>query len=304
MPQIEPIEIAKTLTSAYGIDVKEVVFYRDGGSYSYVVDGYSAKYFLRVIREPFRDTALQSIDINLYLMRNDFPAPEIVCTKDGAPYHECGGNIYVLYIYIEGADMERDCNDKEIGSVTARMHNIMQSYSGELMYRDKHYYIGRYIDILRKKQYPQDKLAVFAEYGDYLWEKVKSLPRGFCHGDLYLGNLRITPSGKLYVLDFDTSCNGFPAYDMMISCNRTHYFDFHESGYNKTAHALEDFISGYTQHRTISEAEIAAVYDLIAVYHYQVQATVIETYGLDCVDEAFLDNQLNWLTSWRKQISS
>jgi hypothetical protein len=43
---------------------------------------------------------------------------------------------------------------------------------------------------------------------------------------------------------------------------------------------------------------------LIAVYHFQVQATVIEINGLDCVDAAFLDRQYDWLCRWREQCES
>jgi hypothetical protein len=51
----------------------------------------------------------------------------------------------------------------------------------------------------------------------------------------------------------------------------------------------------------VNELELRAFYDLIAVYHYQLQATIIEIHGLDCVDEAFLDQQLDWLMRWKHQ---
>ena len=51
----------------------------------------------------------------------------------------------------------------------------------------------------------------------------------------------------------------------------------------------------------MSREEQEAVYDLLAVYHFQLQATIIEIYGPDCVDDAFLDNQLDWLLRWRAQ---
>ena len=63
----------------------------------------------------------------------------------------------------------------------------------------------------------------------------------------------------------------------------------------------ERFLAVYTKHRTLTDAERAAFYDLIAVRHYQLQATIIEIFGFDCVDEAFIDNQLDWLSRWREQ---
>ena len=42
------------------------------------------------------------------------------------------------------------------------------------------------------------------------------------------------------------------------------------------------------------------MYDIMMVWNW-LQATIIEIYGLDCVDEQFIDNQLNWLLKWKKQ---
>lgn len=110
-----------------------------------------------------------------------------------------------------------------------------------------------------------------------------------------------TSSGKYYILDFDTSSNAFPIYDIMIMCNSTNYFDFDEEGYQKAKSTYEYFLKGYTKYCTLSNMELKAFYDLIAIYHYQLQATIIEIYGLDCVDEKFLDKQLDWLMRWRGQ---
>lgn len=38
---------------------------------------------------------------------------------------------------------------------------------------------------------------------------------------------------------------------------------------------------------------------MLALYHFALQATMIEINGLDCVDEAFFDRQLSWLYQWR-----
>jgi len=95
----------------------------------------------------------------------------------------------------------------------------MEEYSGELIKRDKQFYIGRYIGILRKVQYP--RIDEYIAYGDDLWEKIRDLPRGYCHGDMYDGNIRKTPDGKLYIHDFDTSCEGFPMYDTTLICDMT-----------------------------------------------------------------------------------
>jgi len=82
-------------------------------------------------------------------------------------------------------------------------------------------------------------------------------------------------------------------YDPTLICNRTHYFDFDEGGYGKSKEVFSRFLSGYLKHNLLSHMEIDAFCDLLALYHFTLQATIIEMYGLDCVDNAFLDKQLD-----------
>ena len=55
----------------------------------------------------------------------------------------------------------------------------MQNYTGELVTRNKSYFIDRYIEILTRKNYPNEKLKTYIEYGNYLWKQVNRLPHGY-----------------------------------------------------------------------------------------------------------------------------
>lgn len=278
---------------------------REGGCISYCIWNEDKKYFMKIIPEAFMDTAKQSLDILMYLQERGFPSPNIILSKVGLPYIDLdefdNKSICVLFQFIEGQEPEEGEDIETIGALIGQLHSSMHEYKGTLPERGKEFYIDRYINILRKKNYDEKKIEMFNEYGDALWKRVEGLPRGFCHGDMHRGNLLKATSGKYYLLDFDTSCNAFPMYDIMIMCNSTNYFDFDEEGYQKSKLTYEIFLKGYTKYRALSEMEMNSFYDLIAIYHYQLQATIIEIYGLDCVDEKFLDNQLDWLMRWREQ---
>lgn len=69
----------------------------------------------------------------------------------------------------------------------------------------------------------------------------------------------------------------------------------------KSEEVFERFLPEYMKYNSLSKAEMAAFYDFIALYHYALQATIIEIFGLDCVDNGFLDRQLDWLYKWREQ---
>jgi Ser/Thr protein kinase RdoA (MazF antagonist) len=269
--------------------------------------GENNKFFMKAIPSVFLDTAKQSLYILMYLEEKGFPSPHVISSKNGFPYVEVDEleckTYLVLFDFIDGREPDEGEDVETIGALVGQLHSIMQGYKGSLPVHGKEFFIDRYINILKKKNYDENKIKMFHEYGNTLWKKVEMLPRGFCHGDMHRGNLLRTSSGKYYLLDFDTSCNAFPIYDIMVMCNSTNYFDFDEKGYQKSKSTYESFLKGYTKLCTLSDMELKAFYDLIAIYHYQLQATIIEIYGLDCVDIKFLDKQLDWLMRWREQCS-
>jgi len=125
------------------------------------------------------------------------------------------------------------------------------------------------------------------------------LPRGPIHGDLYPGNFLKTADGTIYLLDFDTFSEGIRLYDPALICNQTDFFKLDAANFEKTKAIFARFLSQYRQYMPLPELEADALYDVIALYHFALQATILEVFGLDCVDEAFLDRQLDWLRRWR-----
>jgi hypothetical protein len=52
---------------------------------------------------------------------------------------------------------------------------------------DKPFFIDRYIRCLREMNY--QRTDEFEDYGNLLWNRVKSFPRSFCHGDYHTEKL-------------------------------------------------------------------------------------------------------------------
>ena len=300
---MEQSDILAVLNKHYPMRFSALQFMRNAGSMSYTALADEKKYFLRITKPALSDSVSRSLDIHVFLLTQGFPVPPIIHTNAHLPCvpvsREDGEHFFILYEFIEGEEVKPDRDAEAIGGLIGRFHSIMRGYPGSLIKRDKHYYIDKYLDQLRQKQYP--RANEFAAYGEALWERVGDLPRGYCHGDLYSGNIHKTPDGRMYVLDFDTSCNGFPMYDPVLICNRTHYFSFDEAGYDKSTQVFARFLPEYLKHNNLCQNEIDAFYDLLALYHFALQAMVIENNGLDCVDHAFLDRQIDWLYKWREQ---
>ena len=143
------MEILNVLNEHYPIRFDKYEQLRDGGSTSYAVCSDEDKYFLRVIKPAFFDTAVKGADIQAFLYSEEFPVPLIVRTKNGSLYVEMENDLYILYEYIEGEESDPEQDAEAIGELVGNFHRVMKDYPGELVKRDKHFYISRYIDILR-----------------------------------------------------------------------------------------------------------------------------------------------------------
>lgn len=293
------MDLLYLLNKNYQINAAYINLLRDGGSASYAVYADNGKYFLRVVKPAFFDTSVKGIDVQLFLQDKNFPVPFVIKTKNNQPYVMTDGSLFVLYEFIDGSESNPEQDAEAVGELIGKLHNLMKNYTQKLIKHDKYFYIGRYIDILRKKQYP--KVNEFVSYSEALWDKVGDLPRGYCHGDMYNGNVYKASDGRLYIIDFDTSCEGIPMYDITLFCNKTHYFDYDMEGHVKSREVLSRFLTGYLKHNSLYKNETNAFYDLIALYHFALQATIVEIYGIDCIDNDFLDKQLDWLYRWREQ---
>lgn len=55
--------IIEILNQNYNLHIKNIELFREGGNLAYVVYGEDNKFFLKIIRPPFIENALYSIDI-------------------------------------------------------------------------------------------------------------------------------------------------------------------------------------------------------------------------------------------------
>jgi len=289
------------LAEYYGIESASLEFLREGGGHTYVVNGIN-KYLLKVIGAAFLDTARQSVSIMRYLEGNGFPVPGTILTKSGEAVFEMTADgekdLIVLMEFIDGDEPELETSAAEVGGLVGRFHRLMEKYPTEPVSYGKEFFIDRYLELLRKKNYP--RIAEYEELGDRLWEKVKDLPYGICHGDLHRGNLIKNSDGEIYLVDFDTVCRAPRMFDVMVMCDMTDYFKLKRKDIEITKEVYRKFLLGYSEHHTLSREEIVSFPYWVAIRHFQLQATILEIYGADCVDEAFIDRQLNWLNKWQE----
>ncbi|MDF2539665.1 MAG: aminoglycoside phosphotransferase [Herbinix sp.] len=295
-------ELLNTLNIKYAKPFEDIKLHRDMIGYVCVVYSGNDRYILKLFRSNQTNQAIQSIEIMKYLLESDYPTPNIITTADGMPYfffHEQEeSRIGVLYEFVEGIEPDKNKEIENIGRHTGKLHHIMKGYPTDLDHHGKVFFIDRYINLLTKMCYP--RVDRFKEHGDMLWKRVEGLSNGFCHGDYHTGNMLLNAKGQNVLFDFDAAAIAFSVYDIAVICDMTNYFEFTEQGYADTDGMLRRFLTGYGEQNRVSEEEIQSVYDFIAIRHYEVQATIVENLGLACIDEAFVDDQFEWLMKWEK----
>ena len=181
------------------------------------------------------------------------------------------------------------------------MRIIMESYPHEIACHGYEFYFQRYLTIMEKKRYAGREK--FEELAKVLWEHIKNLPQGFLHGDLHTGNMFQTEDG-IVTYDFDACALASPVYDIATLCDATDYFNSNETvmrqGWKKTQQNVAEVLKGYEAELKLTKEEKQSIGDMIAIRHFDIQATIIESQGIHCVDDAFLNHQYQWLEQWIK----
>lgn len=300
---MRPDALPSCLLEHYGLRAELVEPFRDSGNATFIVYAEGVKYFLRVTKPAFRDTALTAIEVHAHLQERGFPVPKLYLTTGG---QRClpiespeGESLLALYEFLEGAPLETGQEPEAVGALLGRLHVAMEDFPGKLVTRDRDYFIDRFDRMIRAKESPQAN--AFAALGESLWKSVRDLPRGYAHGDAYCGNFHRTPDGRLYLLDLDTSCRGLPAYDLALAGNASDYFQLAPDHALRTREAFGRMLPAYRAHHPLAEAEERALHRLIALSHFALQATIVDIFGLGCVDDQFFDDQLLWHRQWREQ---
>lgn len=288
----------------YGNDFEKINLIRDWIGQVYEVKDENQRYIAKIFRKEHTKQALQSIEIMAYLKDNNFPVPSIISTIKGSKYFSYNDQIVVMYEYIAGKDMDTSTNLFTIGKQSGWMRKLMECYPGEVAKHGYNFFINRYLNIMKMKEYPG--INKFDELGNYLWEKVKDLPYGFIHGDLHAGNM-FQNENEIVFFDFDACAITSPIYDIATACDATDYFDLSadnfEDGYIQIQKNVQEFLRGYENYFKLSKEEENAIYIFVAIRHFDIQATIIESRGLDCVNEQFLDEQYLWLEKWIEKIN-
>jgi Ser/Thr protein kinase RdoA (MazF antagonist) len=297
--------LLQIINQSYPVEIDHIDLHRDMIGYVYIAKSNSRKYVFKLYRSFDSENALRSIQIILFLKENDYPVVSIVPTGAGGTHIQIdtpqGQSVAVLYDYIEGTEPILDNEITQIGRQVGWLHRLMKEYPQPLIKRGKDFYIDRFISILHEKNYDPKKIDDMEVYGRELWNSIARLSNGFCHGDLHSGNMLQTGANQFVLYDFDIASYTTPVIDAATLSDGTDFNNFDEASYSRTLRMFERFYTGYCKERELNDVEIAAIFDFIAIRHYELIATITQCHGLDDLSNAFLDEQYDWLMQWKNR---
>ncbi len=296
-------QLATNLTHFYNIPIDEIKLHRNMIGFVFLIRNQVHHYVFKIYRHFNTQQALQSIEILQYLQNKGYPAVRIVSSDKKETYiplmisqKTCVG---ILYEYLEGKEPDIFKNIAVIGTQVKKLHELMAQYPHSLISRGKPFYIDRYIALLHDLSYDQEKIKALTNYGQEIWSFIEKLPKTFCHGDLHSGNMFQVSSTEFWLIDFDIAAHSYAIIDIATLCNRTDFNHLDTSTYDSTIEMIEHFYTGYRENPPSLE-EVRGILSFIAVRHYELIATITECQGNQTISKEFLDQQYDWLMSWRQ----
>ena len=242
---LDPQTITELVNENYSLgEVQICNFIRRGFNDHYLVKAGGERYIFRVylnhkyyIESP--DAFQFELELLEHLHTQDIPVARALPLKDGELLGwtgtELGKRAFALFVYAEGAEIDRGDLTKEesfaFGKTIAAFHLAANTFQTELeRYRlDLKYLVD---EPLRRIAEQKDNTTskFYAEHSEMIQETVASWPIeklvsaveslsvnsdefGIIHSDLHLGNAHFQES-KITLFDFDHCAYGWRAYDL------------------------------------------------------------------------------------------
>lgn len=294
------------ISETYSIDIRQMEMHRELIGQVYILNSGQGRYVLKLFPRHKTGDALHALGILEFLTEQGYPVVSMVRTREQISHAfipEAGdGRLAVLFDYEEGTDPDGSLEAESIGEQIGQLHMLMRRYPGTLLNRTKTEYIDDFISIMKRMGCENGMILDLEQYGNELWKRISMLPKSFCHGDLHTGNM-IKQDGKYILLDFDDASGDYPCMDAAYLSDATHFNHLQAPMYDTTMRQFEHFYRGYSRVCNLSDEEVYAIADFIALRHYQIVARIVGCQGLGCVSNPFFEEQHRWLMDWRELCS-
>ncbi|MCX6592916.1 MAG: phosphotransferase [Acidobacteria bacterium] len=284
--------------SLYGLK-GEVRPIPDGRAQNFFVGCDASRWLLKIFQHEYSKSRIeQAAGFISFLAGQGFPCRTFQPSLHGNPVETVGGQAVVLVPWIDGLGLLPNSVDnpgtmREIGVLCGWLHRL----GGEYSQRDAFSFSGkdRTPEIALQRltelgavadegiaQQVRDRCQILRQLGDELAESRAQATRGIIHGDFYCTHAIFRAGRPVGVIDILGDLN-YPGWELMRAY-------FQSAPPQAPAALFQAFLNGYRSEQVISDAEVAAAYD---VYLLQLTSS---TYGLLPSSDANLREFGAWRT--------
>lgn len=262
------LDLSSIISIHYGIDVAGLTVIEAGRiNRNYRVTSHQGKEFcLKVYSDAVPEhRLLAGLQVTSYLAPLGFPVPRVVHTlSDELVLHTAEGR-YLLLHFIPGRNLPRETVGSAecygMGAMLAHLHHSLRFFPTadklfDNLWRGSEFSLPRVFDLLNviQSKDPHDDFDLFAisslTYRIRVMQELEVGPTQFfhlrrqaLHGDYQLGNVIFDSKGSVSgILDFDQTCFGFPAWELMRAIGFT-CFDGKDFSYNLASAMLKGYAS-------------------------------------------------------------
>lgn len=307
-------DLLQVINRHYGLQGEKIHLHRTSGGRVYYINCRDGRKVFKLYRPMHTECALQTTHIIPYLEGCGFPIVHILPTISGDLYINVdmaeGQCIGILFEFAKGkciGFLHRWRDNKQplihpkarmFGRQVGLMHRLMDHYGGGLIPKGRERYIEDFIGLLRRDGYDEGKTHDLEQYGNELWAMVDHLPAGFCHGDMHTGNT-LYRGGQFIWMDFDRASISRPVIDVGWLTDGSDFNVFDEMALDRSLYLFDELYAGYSIERVLTQAEIRAAFECIAIIHYDLISSIVIMNG-ETLNKSFLDEQHDWLMRWRE----
>ena len=223
------------------------------------------KFVLRYYEHRSEKYVLFEVNILDYFNKNNYPCAMPIRNIHGELIGKYRSKPYAIFEFVEGEHIKRPNPEqyKELVKYLAKLHQISKGYKSKYWEvregHDKNYcWKKSRIEARRFKSKSKGKERLEWLRGEL--DKLKfpnSIPKGVCHCDYDLSNLKFKGDKLVGVLDFDDACYTYIILDVAalvyyLAWLREEKFDFQKARY---------LLRQYMRYRKMSKLEQKHIYD-------------------------------------------
>jgi Ser/Thr protein kinase RdoA (MazF antagonist) len=211
------------------------------------------------------------VEVLLALQQKDYPAEQIIPAEDGEPVLEVNGWRLLLKTYVDGFPVQPDVPTfRRVGALLGRLHT---AFSGVELHELPEAERTMTRQVAQTRAQLDTVRGQLPETHASLWQAVDAalmqlqpcdtLPEALIHNDFHLTNIYNSHANELKVIDWDGAGRGPALTDLGFLLSAAHPRPQNSESTRPDPARIEAIVTGYGQHRRLSEDELDCLADSV-----------------------------------------